>query len=363
MIVQFVEGVEELFLRALLVSQQLDVVDQQNVGCAIALVELLHAIRADAGDHLVHEALAGSVDDPHGAELVHQLAADGVHQMGLSHPHAAVEEQRVIAARRVGGHGPRGGCGELVAGAHHKRIERKFGIQALCGAFQIAPGVDCRYRDIARGRGRSQFVIDVLTGRSRSRIALANQNRKLRLQPVPRSAIWDGNKNRIAIDAGKYGAFQPVVVAFGAHFLLQVLADLIPEIHRHSHTRSTHFPQRFPQQRGISGCSIRKNWRLSLVWSTEKVVYHSGNALPQIYKPFIINFLPTTFDTILFLKENGGFRRAGVTQLVECDLAKVDVAGSNPVSRSKVFRIAMMKRLFCSPSPSQSGGPPVRPRL
>ena len=27
-------------------------------------------------------------------------------------------------------------------------------------------------------------------------------------------------------------------------------------------------------------------------------------------------------------------RSAGVTQLVECDLAKVDVAGSNPVSRS-----------------------------
>lgn len=28
---------------------------------------------------------------------------------------------------------------------------------------------------------------------------------------------------------------------------------------------------------------------------------------------------------------------AGVTQLVECDLAKVDVAGSNPVSRSKAI--------------------------
>jgi hypothetical protein len=26
--------------------------------------------------------------------------------------------------------------------------------------------------------------------------------------------------------------------------------------------------------------------------------------------------------------------RAGVTKLVECNLAKVDVAGSNPVSRS-----------------------------
>ena len=37
----------------------------------------------------------------------------------------------------------------------------------------------------------------------------------------------------------------------------------------------------------------------------------------------------------MFPRENGLFRRAGVTQLVECDLAKVDVAGSNPVSRSK----------------------------
>ena len=40
--------------------------------------------------------------------------------------------------------------------------------------------------------------------------------------------------------------------------------------------------------------------------------------------------------------------RAGVTQLVECDLAKVDVAGSNPVSRSKKNArrdSSMMKRL------------------
>jgi hypothetical protein len=36
----------------------------------------------------------------------------------------------------------------------------------------------------------------------------------------------------------------------------------------------------------------------------------------------------------MFLVENGVSIRAGVTQLVECDLAKVDVAGSNPVSRS-----------------------------
>jgi hypothetical protein len=50
----------------------------------------------------------------------------------------------------------------------------------------------------------------------------------------------------------------------------------------------------------------------------------------------------------MFLKDNGSFWRAGVTQLVECDLAKVDVAGSNPVSRSKVLPsgLAMIKRCF-----------------
>ena len=52
------------------------------------------------------------------------------------------------------------------------------------------------------------------------------------------------------------------------------------------------------------------------------------------------------YETGLFLDKpsvEGDNRRssslspqAGVTQLVECDLAKVDVAGSNPVSRSKV---------------------------
>ena len=37
---------------------------------------------------------------------------------------------------------------------------------------------------------------------------------------------------------------------------------------------------------------------------------------------------------------------AGVTQLVECDLAKVDVAGSNPVSRSNFPRNPFVRLRF-----------------
>ena len=43
-IVEFVEGVEELFLGAFLAGQDLDVVDQQHVGRAVVLVEVRHAV-------------------------------------------------------------------------------------------------------------------------------------------------------------------------------------------------------------------------------------------------------------------------------------------------------------------------------
>jgi hypothetical protein len=45
---------------------------------------------------------------------------------------------------------------------------------------------------------------------------------------------------------------------------------------------------------------------------------------------------------------------AGVTQLVECDLAKVDVAGSNPVSRSKFSKTLILFAKFSEHSPAKS---------
>jgi hypothetical protein len=47
-------------------------------------------------------------------------------------------------------------------------------------------------------------------------------------------------------------------------------------------------------------------------------------------------------------KRDNGLGLAGVTQLVECNLAKVDVAGSNPVSRSKILRNILVRRRVSS---------------
>ena len=60
-VVERVEGVEELGLRAFLAGDELDVVHQQHVDAAIALAEVEDAVVADRVDHLVHEPLGRDV--------------------------------------------------------------------------------------------------------------------------------------------------------------------------------------------------------------------------------------------------------------------------------------------------------------
>ena len=110
-LVDRVERVEELFLRPLLVGDELDVVDEEQVDPAVAGPELVDLALLDRGDELVGELLARRVDDALARELGDDLVADGVHQVGLAEADAAVQEERVVGvagalrdrqARRVG---------------------------------------------------------------------------------------------------------------------------------------------------------------------------------------------------------------------------------------------------------------------
>ena len=62
-VVQRVERVEELGLRAFLARDELDVVDEQDVDRSIALAEIEDAIVAKRVDHLVHESLGRDVGE------------------------------------------------------------------------------------------------------------------------------------------------------------------------------------------------------------------------------------------------------------------------------------------------------------
>src|SRR5205823_3718080 len=79
-VMHVVEGVEELFLEFLLALEELDVIDEQNVGAAIASAEGIEAA-AEGAHVVVAEALGGGVDDGEAA-LVGRMA-DGVQQVGL----------------------------------------------------------------------------------------------------------------------------------------------------------------------------------------------------------------------------------------------------------------------------------------
>ena len=122
-VVERVEGVEELGLRAFLAGEELDVVDEQHVDAAVALAEIEDAVVAHRVDHLVHEPLGRDVGQLQVAQVVQHVVPDRVHQVRLAEPHAAVDEQRVVRARRRFGDGAAGGVRELVRGSDDEGVE------------------------------------------------------------------------------------------------------------------------------------------------------------------------------------------------------------------------------------------------
>ncbi len=56
-----VEGVEKFLLRTLLAAEEMDVVDQEQIGLAIALAEFDQVVVLDRVDELVDEKLAREI--------------------------------------------------------------------------------------------------------------------------------------------------------------------------------------------------------------------------------------------------------------------------------------------------------------
>src|SRR6185437_8516788 len=122
-LVQRVEGVEELLLGALLLGQELDIVNEQDIHVAKLVAEDGRLVVAQRIDHLVGELLARQVADGHLRLAALDLMPDGLHEMSLAHADSAIEEERVIGLGGPLGHGQRGGVSKLVAGADYESIE------------------------------------------------------------------------------------------------------------------------------------------------------------------------------------------------------------------------------------------------
>ena len=91
-------------------------------------------------DHLVHEALGRDVRELQRRVVLQHVVPDGVHQVRLAEPHAAVDEQRVVDRDGASATARAGRVRELVRRSDDEGLERVAGVETG------APGNRCRRR-------------------------------------------------------------------------------------------------------------------------------------------------------------------------------------------------------------------------
>ena len=128
---QCFEGVEELFLRAILVGEELHVVDQQQIERMVAFLEFVKSLALVGFNHIRNKLFGVDVEN-FGIRLVgQQLVAHRMYQVGLAQSDAAVDEKRVVQVPRHAGHVHGSGARHAVRRALHQGVERECGIQPV----------------------------------------------------------------------------------------------------------------------------------------------------------------------------------------------------------------------------------------
>ena len=141
---QRVEGVKELFLRTLLAREELNVIDEQRIGGSVVALEIVDGVVLQSVHHVGNEALRMQVNDLGRRRASSDGVADGVHQMGLAEPDAAVDEQWVVGAagifRHLHGRRPR----QLIGFAFDEIFKGEVRAQASALALSSGSAADRR---------------------------------------------------------------------------------------------------------------------------------------------------------------------------------------------------------------------------
>ena len=93
---QRIERMKKFFLGSFLLRQKLNVVYQQHVHVAELVSEAGHLVVTQRVDHLVGELLAGEIADGRLRQQALDFVTDGLHQVGLAHADATIQEQWVV---------------------------------------------------------------------------------------------------------------------------------------------------------------------------------------------------------------------------------------------------------------------------
>ena len=147
---------EELLEGLLLAAQELDVVHQEDVDVAVAAFEVVHLALRDGRDEIRDELLGGDVLDVHRPVQGPGVVADGVQQVRLAQPRAAVDEQRVVSAAGAVGGGVAGLLGDLERGREGEAvgIAHDVVVEGIAGIEVRAPVEGLRVLGAREGGGR-----------------------------------------------------------------------------------------------------------------------------------------------------------------------------------------------------------------
>src|SRR2546421_427663 len=120
---QRVEGMEKFFLRTFLAAEELDVVDAKQIGLAITFAKFDEIIVLNRVDELFYEELARKINHFRFLLFRNHVLADRLHQVLFAKTDAAVNEKRVVSARRRLRDGKRGGVRDFVVRSDNERFE------------------------------------------------------------------------------------------------------------------------------------------------------------------------------------------------------------------------------------------------
>ena len=199
-------------------------------------------------DHLVHEPLRRDVGELQARQVRQHVVPDRVHQMRLAEAHAAVDEQRVVGARRRFGHRAAGRVRELVRRSDDERVEGVAG-----GKGPRRAGDDVLRRSGSSRRSDSQpatlvRAASAFLGHERHDAALSidfgqrfvEHDRVVLVQPVAEERVRDPDAQQMAVVGDERRRLEPgredVLVDFG----FDAGKDLVPDAAGHVRACACH---------------------------------------------------------------------------------------------------------------------------
>ena len=129
---------EELFLRALLVGEELNVVDEQHINLAEARTERLSAALLNARDELIRERFTGDVKHLTLRRALSNSVSNSVQQVRLAKAGAAVQEERIVCATRSLRNGERCCVRKAIRCANNIGRKCVASIQVRCACWESA---------------------------------------------------------------------------------------------------------------------------------------------------------------------------------------------------------------------------------